>query len=710
MTSDDPDYGSYRERQSRISRERSATGREIGPLPKVKNRRRRNKCAKSLQRYCETYRKETFRLKWSADHLRVIEKLETAILHGGLFAMAMPRGTGKTSLVEAAAEWAILYGHRRFIVLIGATEGAAVEMLDSIKLEIETNELLLADFPEACYPVARLEGINNRANGQTLGGERTRISWTAKEIVFPTVKGSKASGARIRVAGITGRVRGMKAKDADGRTIRPDFVIPDDPQTDESARMPDQTAARARLIAGAVLGLAGPGVKISGVMPCTVIEPDDLAEQMLDRERHPEWNGQRTKLVYRWPDNEDLWEQYAKIRADGMREGDKGSAGTEFYRENREEMDRGAEVAWPERFNPDELSAIQHAFNHKLANPRTFAAEFQNEPLANVDQTSGVQLAAADVFAKVSNLPRLTVPRNCDRLTAFADVGADLIWWMVCAWDARFGGSIVAYGVFPEQRRDYFAKSDPRPGYRDLPEFEGLSQDAAVFKALGIVEELVLGRPFLQEESNAEMRVDRWLIDANWGESTDAVYDFCRRSRRAALIMPSHGKFIGATAAPMSAWRRAPNQRHGWHWVMTAHSAGRGRHLVVDVNHWKTFAAERMKTPDGAAGCLRVHAPAEAQDHRLFADHLSSEYPVVAGVESGRKVGEWKLRPNRDNDWWDCLVGCCVGASLGGLQWSASVGGLPSPEGEATIRARPAAAKKKRPGLAERYRQKTGRG
>ncbi|WP_162136227.1 hypothetical protein [Zavarzinella formosa] len=69
------------------------------------------------------------------------------------------------------------------------------------------------------------------------------------------------------------------------------------------------------------------------------------------------------------------------------------------------------------------------------------------------------------------------------------------------------------------------------------------------------------------------------------------------------------------------------------------------------------------------------------------------------------------MRPNRDNDWWDCLVGCCVGASLGGLQWSASVGGLPSAEGEpAAGRDRPAAGKKKRPGLAERYRQKTGRG
>ena len=58
-----------------------------------------------------------------------------------------------------------------------------------------------------------------------------------------------------------------------------------------------QCATRERIIAGAVLGLAGPGKKIAGIMPCTVIHPGDLADRILDREKHPEWNGERTKLV-----------------------------------------------------------------------------------------------------------------------------------------------------------------------------------------------------------------------------------------------------------------------------------------------------------------------------------------------------------------------------------------------------------------------------
>ena len=62
----------------------------------------------------------------------------------------------------------------------------------------------------------------------------------------------------------------------DGRSVRPSLVVLDDPQTDESARSLSQCAARESILAGAVLGLAGPGTKISGIMPCTVIRPGDV--------------------------------------------------------------------------------------------------------------------------------------------------------------------------------------------------------------------------------------------------------------------------------------------------------------------------------------------------------------------------------------------------------------------------------------------------
>ena len=49
-------------------------------------------------------------------------------------------------------------------------------------------------------------------------------------------------------------------------------------------------------------------------------------------------------------------------------------------------MDEGAAVAWPERFNVDELSAIQHAMNLLFRNEPAFMAEMQNDPRAAGDR------------------------------------------------------------------------------------------------------------------------------------------------------------------------------------------------------------------------------------------------------------------------------------------------------------------------------------
>ena len=52
-----------------------------------------------------------------------------------------------------------------------------------------------------------------------------------------------------------------------------------------------------------------------------------------------------------------------------------------FILKNREAMDEGAKVGWEQRFNHDEISALQHAMNLKFQDESAFAAEYQNEPL-----------------------------------------------------------------------------------------------------------------------------------------------------------------------------------------------------------------------------------------------------------------------------------------------------------------------------------------
>lgn len=673
------DYDRYREKQAAISRERSAKGREIGPLPEVEDPKRKGQCRGSLRLFCEVYLKGRFPLKWSRDHLKAIEKLERAILFGGLFALAMPRGSGKTSLCEAAAIWAILFGHRRFVALIGATGPAASEMLESIKVELETNDLLVADFPEVCFPVVMLDGINQRANAQTLNGQRTRVTWTDSQIVFATVPGSAASGSRIRVAGLEGRVRGMKATTAAGESIRPDFAIADDPQTDESAHHPPQTAKRERILLGAVKGLAGPGKTIAMVIPCTVIAKDDLADRILDRNRSPQFQGERFKMVYSFPRNVALWDQYAEIRRESLKVGNRGAEATKFYRANRKAMDDGAEVAWPERYDREtEASAVQSAMNMKIDNPSAFLSECQNEP-EDETKTAGVrELDPAELGARLTRVPRGEVPCECTRLTAFIDLSSYVLWYTVAAFDEGFAGSVVDYGTWPPQNRSYFEQSDARPALADV--YPTLSEEQRVYAGLRDLTARVLGRTYQRHQTDETLSVERCLIDEGWLDKV--VYQFCRESAHRAVLMPSKGLAAkSSTARPMSQWpkrlgeRASPANQPAWR--VGPVGTGKGRHCTFDADEWKTFMAARLLTPPGGAGCLRLFGE-RADAHRLVADHCAAEWsaPVTA---HGRTWDKWHLRPGRDNHLWDCVVGCAVAAGVLGVQWTAAEGQPGSP-------------------------------
>jgi hypothetical protein len=637
-------------------------GRDIGQLPEVVNPSRKEQAALDFRYFCDSYFPLTFHLPWSPDHLKVIAKIEQAVLRGGLFAMAMPRGSGKSSICEAACIWAVLYGHREFVCLIGSDEGHAMDMLESIKMELDGNELLLEDFPEVAFPIQCLDGIANRCNGQLYEGQRTHIGWTAREVVLPTMPGSAASGAIIKVAGITGRIRGMKFKRADGKTVRPTLVVLDDPQTDESARSLSQCATRESILAGAVLGLAGPGKKISGIMPCTVIRPGDMADSILSRDKHPEWNGERTKMVYSFPTNENLWNRYAEIRAESLRRGKAGEEATEFYRENRETMDEGSAIAWPERFNHDELSAIQHAMNLKLQDEAAFFAEYQNEPLP--EDVPDVDLLTADQIAeKFNRVARGVVPAGASHLTMFVDVQATLLFYVVAAWHDDFTGYVVQYGTYPDQKRAYFTLRDARLTLASASKNAGL--EGSIYAGLDALISQLISREWLREDGTA-LRIERCLVDANWGSSTDVVYQFCRQSAHAAVVMPSHGRFVGASGIPFSEYKRKPGERVGLNWRITNVVGKRAiRHVTFDTNFWKSFVQTRLAVPMGDRGCLSLWGD-RPDPHRLFADHLTSEYRVKTQGR-GRTVDEWKLRPERsDNHWLDGLVGCAVAASMQG--------------------------------------------
>jgi hypothetical protein len=67
-------------------------------------------------------------------------------------------------------------------------------------------------------------------------------------------------------------------------------------------------------------------------------------------------------------------------------------------------------------------------------------------------------------------------------------------------------------------------------------------------------------------EDGAQLAVERLLVDANY--ESNAVYEFCATSRHAAVITPSHGKYVGAGSNPFSEYKQRPGDRVGHDWRM----------------------------------------------------------------------------------------------------------------------------------------------
>lgn len=659
MIANDPKYQKHREAMAERSRSKSRSGRDIGEPPKCANPERRYRCERDFRAFCETYFADTFVIAWSGDHLEVIATIERVVLEGGKFALAMPRGSGKTSLVIAAVLWAVLYGHRRFVAAIAATGDDATKMIDTIKAVIETEMLIAEDFPEVAFPILALEGINQRAAGQLCQGRQTRIKWTGSELVFPDVVGSKCAGSVVRCAGITGAIRGMQRRAPDGSTIRPDLALCDDPQTDDSAHSLAECNRRERVIKGAIGRLAGPKQTIAVLIPCTVIVPDDLAARLLDSSKNAEYQGRRYQLLRSMPKNIDLWKQYRELRGESLREYGDIRQATDFYRDNREAMDEGADPSWPERFEQQHISAIQYAMDIWAEDEEVFAAEFQNDPI--VRELEGVvSLKAEAVAERINGIPRGTVPEWCEYLTGFVDVQQDSLWWLVSGWSDTMRGAVVDYGIWPEQGREYILLADTRRTLRD--HYRIASIENAILEGLIELQSRLLDREW-PKQSGAGLRLEQLLVDANWQESTDIVYQVAR-THSGGRVVPWHGRYIGAASVPIEAWRKESGDREGPGWRVSL-GRRRQRHIVADVNHWKSFLSKRLTGPVDPFG---VSLPGDrSAEHRMLADHFAAEYGVE--VEGrGRRLLEWKLRPGRDNHLWDGLIGSAVAASIAGGQ------------------------------------------
>src|SRR5690606_7911661 len=104
------------------------------------------------------------------------------------------------------------------------------------------------------------------------------------------------------------------------------------------------------------------------------------------------------------------------------------------------------------------------------------------------------------------------------------------LFWLVAAWEDDFTGYVIDYGTEPDQKAPerYFTLRDVRRTLAQASPRAGL--EGSIYAGLERLTEATLGREWRRDDG-AMVRIDRCLIDANWGSSTDVVYQFCRQSK-----------------------------------------------------------------------------------------------------------------------------------------------------------------------------------
>jgi predicted phage terminase large subunit-like protein len=323
------------------------------PFPEDKRaqRERKRRSEEDIAFFGQTYFPHYFNRPSSALHKYFAERypamIERAIAtgEGDKEADAAPRGNAKSTWTTFLLPiWCAVYRKRRYPLIVSETRGQAEAFLSFIKLELETNERLKQDFPE-------------------LAGEGP--VWRADQIIT-------RNGVKIQAAGAGQKLRGLRHG-----SYRPDLVIGDDLENDESVESAEQRRKLENWFFKALMKIGQPDTVY--IVVGTVLHHESLLQRLLEK---PGWKGKKFKAVLQWASNRRLWDEWERIFSDlsvGKEEAE--ALADAFFEQHKTEMLAGTLVLWPE------MEPYYYLMKMRVSDgPAYFDSEKQNEPLNPEDQ------------------------------------------------------------------------------------------------------------------------------------------------------------------------------------------------------------------------------------------------------------------------------------------------------------------------------------
>ena len=267
---------------------------------------------------------------------------------GGRLAVAAPRGSAKSTFVSLIyVLWCICYSKEQYIVLLSDTSDQAEGLLGHVKNELENNEHLRRDFPEACIA----------EDDKKLG------VWKKEEIVTK-------NNIKVTALGAGQKIRGRRHQEH-----RPTLIILDDIENDENTQNGESMDKLNEWFERAVLKA---GTTTTDVVLVGTIQHYGCLLSRLTKEEATGWNKRIYRSVISSAKREDLWAKwftlYRGLDCYGQNEG--AAAAADFFKDNEKEMMDGVSVLWPEKESYQDLMVMREEEGES-----SFNAEKQNEPV-----------------------------------------------------------------------------------------------------------------------------------------------------------------------------------------------------------------------------------------------------------------------------------------------------------------------------------------
>lgn len=297
-----------------------------------------------------------FTLPPSQMHLSLIRSLqwrhETRAVNEAVIA---PRGGAKTTWVSKVYPlFCVCHRLEQYILLVSDSSDQAEDILESIRYELEENERLRADYPEACGK-----------------GER----WTRDVIVT-------SNGVKIKAVGTRKKVRGRSH-----RSERPSLIIVDDLENDDDVQSENLRGRVWNWFRRALLPAGSPRTNVLFVG--TALHPDDCLQKIKIGKDVAGWRISSFSALPKEPLRQDLWDKWRTIFTNlSLTSEQRGIEARQFYEANKAEMDEGAELLWPEREPLYDLMVLRETWGETA-----FQAEKQGNAAA-----AGATEFASDLF------------------------------------------------------------------------------------------------------------------------------------------------------------------------------------------------------------------------------------------------------------------------------------------------------------------------